>query len=275
MTAATHRISCSTASPFRSLVAAAVLFTAAACGGKQVDTTIPVDEARLLNSEISSTYVRTANLVQDTVGLVEGLARFPDGITPADVDVDLLRHVMEACFTEPVRTLATADLEAVPRAATAEPGPEHAPLTRRGEVGRIHACNPARMLALESYIQVLDSAKAAYVVDRVLTVDVVRANVKDVLVAQLDDLDVAVRRTEGEVLRLRELASERRALAQASSQTPEERRQTEVDFERITQELDQIETVLQQVSADATEWRRLRRSLVDRAAEVIAGLGTP
>lgn len=259
----------------RRCLAPAAIALVAACGGKQVDTTIPLDEARILNSEIGATYVRTATLLEQTSAQVDAIAVFPPEVRPADVDTDLLRHVLEACFTETVRMLATANLEEVPRGATAEPGPEHAPLTRRSPVGRIHACNPSRMLALESYLGAVGAEERAYLIDRVLTIDVLRANLKDVLVVQIDDVEQTTTEAATELARLRELATERRALAQTADLSPEERRRTEVDYETITQELDQVEAMLAQIGAELAEWRRMRRGLIDEAAQNIAALGTP
>lgn len=246
----------------------------AACGGKQLDTTIPIDDARLLNSELSATYVRTATLLEDTTHAVNAIGAFPDGVDPADVDTDLLRHVLEACFTETIRMAADANTDDLPRGAETELGPEHAPLTGRETVGRLVACNPSRMLALESYLPVVDEPAQAYIVDRVQTVDILRADLKDVLVAQIDDVERVTVQATAELARLRETAAERRAIAQTADLTAEERRRTEVDYETITQELDQVEEILGQVTGELSDWRRLRRSLVDEAAQNIAALGT-
>lgn len=255
--------------------ALALALVLAACGGKAVDTTIPLDEARLLNSELSATYVRTATLLEQTSAKVDAIGVFPDGVPAASVDTDLLRHVLEACFTENVRMTRDADLDAVPRGSTTSVGPEHALLTRRPPVGRIESCNPSRMLALESYLPVVGEAQREYVIDRVLTVDVLRADLKDVLVAQIDDLERVTASSENELIRLRATAAERRSLAQSADMSPEARRQNEVDFEMITQELDQVEQAIGQIRSDIAEWRRFRRTLIDQAAANIARLGTP
>lgn len=261
----------------RFAASAALILSAllAACGGKSVDTTIPLDEARLLNSEISATYVRTVTLLEETAAAVDAIGVFPDGVDPSDVDTDLLRHALESCFTETIALVPGTALDEVPRGAETEAGPEHGVLTRRTTVGRVQACNPPRMLALESYLPVVDEAASAYIVDRVLVVDVLRANLKDVLVMQLDDLERVTADSENELIRLRELAAERRALAQTADLSPEDRRQTEVDYETITQELDTVESTLGQIGEEIGEWRRLRRNLVDQTAANIAALGTP
>ncbi len=254
----------------------AVLFVslAAACGGKSVDTSIPIDEARLLNSEISATYVRTATLLEETSFSVDEIGLFPEGVNAADVDTDLLRHVLEACFTAPIAMLPSAARDEVPRGAETSVGPELGPLTDRTEVGRLVACNPSRMLALESYLPVVNEDTQAYLIGRVLAVDVIRANLKDVLVAQIDDVERTTVAATTELAQLRETAAERRALAQTADLTPEERRRTEVDFETITQELDQVEDVLAQIASELGDWRRLRRALVDQASQNIAEIGT-
>ncbi|MCB9519381.1 MAG: hypothetical protein H6699_00720 [Myxococcales bacterium] len=264
-------------SPLRrlaSLALATAALTAAACGGKQVDLSIPVDEARLLNSDVSTSFVRTRDLLADTAQTVRGLGTFPDGIDAQDVDVDLIRHVLNACVTETPEMVAGADRDALPRGARAELGPENAPLTQRPAVGRIEACNPSRMLALESYLDVVSPEEREFIVDRVLTVDVVRVNLKDVLVAQIADVERVAARAQAELLRLRSIANEKRAIAQTSDLSEEERRRVEVDFDQISAELTQVEDVLSQLDTELGDWQRLRRQLVDEAAQNITALGT-
>ncbi len=247
----------------------------AACGGKQVDTSIPIDEARVLNSEISTTYVRTRTLLEETTERVRALDRMPEEIDPADIDTDLLRHVLEACFTETVSIARGVDQGETPMEATAELGPDHAPLTNRERVGRLDACTPPRMLALETYLDVIEAHEREFVLGAVLEADIVRANLKDVLVVQIDEIERMTGTATTELLRLRETAEERRALAQTADLTPEGQQQTEVDYETITQELDQVEDRLTQLAGEIGDWRRLRRQLVDEAAARISALGTP
>jgi len=248
---------------------------AAGCGGKQVDTSIPVDAARHLNTDLSTTYARTRNLLTDTATEVRNLGALPDGIRAADVDLDLLRHALQACLTEDTRVVPGTNLDDLPREARATLGPEEAPLTNRPAVGRVGACNPSRMLALESYIGVVDDTQREYLVDRVLTVDSARVNLKDVLPAQITDVERAGARARAELLRLRAIATEKRTLAQTTSLSEEDRRRVEVDYDQITAELDQVEDVLAQIDAEVGDWSRLRRQLIDEAAANIAALGTP
>ena len=246
-----------------------------ACGGKQVDTTIPIDAARILNSELSATYVRTRTLLEETTQRVRTVGEFPADIRADDIDADLMRHVLEACFTQNITMAPGVDIDELPRGAQAEVGPANAPLTARPTVGRVLACTPSRMLALESYLDAVGAREREFIVDRVLTVDILRANLKDVLTAQIDDVERTTVSAATELQQLRETASERRALAQTADLTPEERRRTEVDYETITQELDQVEDVLGVVTTELVDWRRLRRQLVDEAARNIAEMGTP
>lgn len=259
----------------RRITASAVFLLGAACGGKQVETTIPIDAARVLNSEISSHYVRTRSLLEETTERVRTIDQIPADIDVASIDTDLLRHVLEACFTEGVSFAAGADQSETPRGATAEVGPEHSPLTDRPAVGRLTACNPPRMLALETYLAVIEPHESTYVTEAVLEVDALRVNLKDVLVVQIDEVERMMGSAAVELVDLRGTAEERRALAQTADLTPEERRRTEVDFETISQELDQVQDILDQLANDLGDWRRLRRQLVDEAAAVISGLGAP
>jgi len=247
---------------------------AVSCGSKQIDTTIPIDDARLLSSEISSMYVRTATLLEETTAAVRTLDQFAGDIDPASIDIALLRHVLEACFTDSAQMLDGWDPDEVPRRAEASLGPDHAPLTERPPVGRIEACDPARMLALETYLDVVDDGARQFLVDRVLEVDVLRSNLKDVLVVQIDEFERITAAAETELEQLRVIADERRGLAQTSDLPQDERRRVEVDYETMSQELDSVEDVLERVATELGDWRRLRRQLVDEAARNIAALGT-
>lgn len=259
----------------RRILTGTLLLAVAACGGKQVDTTIPIDAARVLNSEISSAYVRTRTLLEQTTERVRSLDQMPPEIDAAAIDTDLLRHVLEACFTQTVAFAPDADTDDTPRGATAELGPEHSPLTDRPPVGRLAACSPARMLALETYLAVIEPHEVEFIQEAVLEVDVVRANLKDVLVVQIDGVERMMGSGTTELLELRGTAEARRALAQSADLDPEERRRTEVDYETISQELDQVQDVLDQLESELSDWRRLRRQLVDEAASRISALGAP
>ncbi len=260
--------------PIRLLVATLSVAALAACGSAPVDTTIPVDDARLVNSELSAAYVRARNHLEDATDTSRRLSMIPPEIPVDELDVDQLRHVLEACYTQTIAYTSDADMENVPRAATAERGEAHRPLTDRSAVGRVHACDPARMLSLEAYLDVIDDELDAFIIERVLTVDSLRVNLKDVLVSQIDALERAATEAGGELLRLREVSAERRAIAQTSTAlTDEERRRVEVDFETISQELDQVEGVLEQVNEELSDMRQLRRQLVEEAARNIALMG--
>jgi uncharacterized protein YjcR len=131
------------------------------------------------------------------------------------------------------------------------------------------------MLALETYLDVIEDYEREYIVSAVVEVDILRANLKDVLVVQIDEVERMTGTATTALMRLRGTADERRALAQAADLTPVEQQQTEVDYETITQELDQVEDRLTQLAGEIGDWRRLRRQLVDEAAARISTLGTP
>lgn len=265
----TSFFSCAT----RWCLAGALALFALACGGAPVDTTIPVSEARLLNSELAAAYVRTRDLLESTTETARVLGTVPPEVPADELDADMLRHVLEACYTQTVAYVPGADLEALPRRAEALAGESHRPLTDRADVGRVRACDPSRMIALEAYLDVVDEAVDAFIIDRVLTVDALRVNLKDVLVAQLDALDRVAAESAAELLRLREVSAERRALAQTADLSDEERRQNEIDFEEISQILDDVEGILEQVNEEVGDMRQLRRQLVEEAARNIALLG--
>jgi DNA repair exonuclease SbcCD ATPase subunit len=254
--------------------AATILLLLTACGGAPVDTSIPIDEARLVNGELAGAYVRTRDLLEESAETSRRLATLPPEVNAADLDADQLRHVLEACYTQTIDYRHGVDMDALPRRAEAQLGADHRPLTDRVEVGRVRACQPARMIALEAYLDVVDRPTRAFILDRVLVVDALRVNLKDVLVAQVDALERTAAEARAALMRLREVSAERRAVAQTSSDlTEEERRRVEVDFETISQELDQVESVLEQVDEEISDMRQLRRQLVEEAARNIAMMG--
>jgi DNA repair exonuclease SbcCD ATPase subunit len=257
-----------------SALAAAASLALLACGGAPVDTSIPIDDARLVNGELSGAYVRARDLLEESAETARRLATIPAEVNADDLDVDQLRHVLEACYTQTVTYVSGVNMDELPRRAEAQLGLDHRPLTERADVGRVRACDPARMIALEAYLDVVDPPTRAFILDRVLVVDALRVNLKDVLVAQVDALERTATDARAELMRLREVSAERRAIAQTSSDlTEEERRRVEVDFETISQELDQVEGVLEQVDDEIGDMRQLRRQLVEEAARSIALMG--
>lgn len=246
----------------------------AACGGKQVDTTIPLDEARVLNSEITSTFVRAQSLLEESTVTTRTLSELPSGLTAADFDGDLVREVLAACFTASVVMAPGSDADEVPRGAEAETGPDHRPLTERPPVGRVLPCAPARMHALESYVTSAQPAVHDFLLQRVLDVDTLRVNLGDTLVAQLNALEDTANAVRAEAERLRGVAEERRAMAQTSSEDDLARRQNELDYDAIIGEFDQISAVLDQIDGNLADMRQVRRQLIEEATRNIAVLGT-
>lgn len=245
-----------------------------ACGGKQAETTIPLDEARVLNSEITSSFVRTQSLLEESSVIARTLSVLPSGLTASDFDGDMVREVLAACFTSSVVLERESGADEVPRGAVAEPGPSHRPLTERPAVGRALACAPARMHALESYVTSAQAPVREFLMERVLRVDVLRVDLNDTLVAQLNELEDTASEVRAEAERLRGVAEERRATAQASGSDDLARRQNELDYDAITGEFDQITAVLDQIDSQLSDMRQVRRQLIEEATRNIALLGT-
>lgn len=255
------------------MVALSVL-TLAACGGGQTNTEMPLNEARNLNSDLTTAYVRAAQLMEQvTLGSVD-VGTLPNGVSGRDFDVAMFRQVLEACFTETVSLAPGADIEEVPRRATPELGPDTAPLTERPAIGRVQACNPPRLLALETYLGVVSTDLRSFLVERTLQVDTLRVHLKDVLIAQIDALERQQRDAQAESARLRGVADQRRADAQSPDVGDEQRRQAEQDYDAVIAELDSVDAVLAELDDGITEMRRLRRQLVDDTVRNLAALGT-
>jgi hypothetical protein len=233
---------------------------------------MPVNEARALNSDTTSTYVRTVGLLESATGTARSIGTLPDGMTADDFDTAMVREVLESCFTETVTFAPGVNVAQAPGEATAELGPDLRPLTERPAVGRMVACTPARMRVLESYASTAMPEAREFVTQRVLMVDALRVNLNDVLVVQLDGLDNVADAARAEAERLRIVAEERRALAQTSTEDSV-RTQADTDYDTIMQELEQVTSIVDQIDQGVTEMRRLRRQLIDEAARNIAQLG--
>ncbi len=246
----------------------------AACGGGQTDTSMPLNEARNLNSDLTTSYVRATQLLEQATASTQDVGTLPTGVDGRDFDVAMFRQVLEACFTETVSLVPGANIEEVPRRAEAELGPATAPLTERPAVGRVQACNPPRMLALETYLGVVAPELRTFLEERTLQVDVLRVHLKDVLIAQVDALERQQRDALAESARLRGVAEQRRALAQSSDVDEEQRRTAEADYDAVIAELESVDAVLGELEDGIGEMRRLRRQLVDDAVRNIAALGT-
>ncbi|TVQ95246.1 MAG: hypothetical protein EA398_18245 [Deltaproteobacteria bacterium] len=250
-----------------------VAFLQAGCGGKQPDLTIPLDEASLLNNELTVAFVTARELLEASTLDARNLGHLPDGLTPESFDIALTRHVLEACLTTPVAHLPGTDPQRLPEVATASPGSEQRPMTGREAVGRAQPCAPQRLVVLEAYLESVDQRTRDFIVNRLLLVDTLRVNLRDVLPARLDALDRMRRDASLEVERLRLIADERLALADGSRVTESQRRETEVAHGRMLQELSRISAVLGEMEEQQAPMQQLRRQLVDEAARNIVRMG--
>lgn len=244
----------------------------AACGGAPTDTSMPVNQARALNSDTTATFVRTQALLESATELARSAGTLPEGLTADDFDVAMVRQVLEACFTETVTMASGQSREGVPDPAVAEFGPEVRPLTERPAVGRMQPCRPARMQVLESYASTALPEVKEYVMQRVLDIDALRVNLNDVLVQQLEALENVAMRARMDADRLRLTAEQRRAQAQAQSDESV-RAQAESDFDVVTASLDQVIAVVEQIESGISDMRQLRRQLIEETARNLAQLG--
>jgi hypothetical protein len=130
------------------------------------------------------------------------------------------------------------------------------------------------MHALESYVTSAQVSVREFLMERVLRVDVLRVDLNDTLVAQLNELEDTASEVRAEAERLRGVAEERRATAQASGSDDLARRQNELDYDAITGEFDQITAVLDQIDSQLSDMRQVRRQLIEEATRNIALLGT-
>lgn len=246
----------------------------AGCGGAAVDTTIPLDQTRQLNTSLSVAYQRTNDLLIHASQVSGEMAMLPAGIGPDDFDVAMFREVVSACFTQTLQPTGGAASAEVPRPVQAQAGEARAPLTRRGDVGRVRPCSPNRLLALETYLNVVDASLQSFLLERLLAADSLRVNLGDVLPAMFDDLERRAEEAGGEAARLRVQVEQRRALAQSTLTSEQDRQENEQRYNQALDELDSIDALVAQIRGEIRDARGLRRSLVDETVRNIAALGT-
>ena len=257
----------------RTLAAAGLLVSLLAACGSKPDTTIPVDAIKALNSDLAATYVRAKDTLDAAAQQSAALAEAPEGHSTEEFDTELMRNVLQACFTARVELLPNANPDELPRRVAPAAGPDTAPLTERPPVGRVKACKPANMLSLESYLAVTTPHIREMIVQRVLDTDAQRVNLQDVARAQLADLEKRRALAEGELARLRATAEERRAAAVASGDEPTQRK-AEIDFDEFSRQAEEIDSVLAEVGEAFDGMEQFRRQLVDETSRNIARFGT-
>jgi hypothetical protein len=247
---------------------------AAACGGAAVDTSIPLDEVRQLNNSLALAYARANDLLIASSQASAEAGQLPGGVTADDFDVAMFREVVAACFTQSLQLIpgAVPSDAAVP--AVAAPGDVRGVLTRRPDVGRARPCNPSRLLALETYLQVVGPDLAAFLQQRLLEIDALRVNLADVLPRLIDELERRTDAAEAEAIVLRNRVEQRRAIAQGTLPSEEERQTNEQRYNLAIDELNEVDALIAQVRAELRDARSLRRQLVDETVRNIASLGT-
>jgi hypothetical protein len=245
------------------------------CSGTPDYQPIPVEDARALNTHLSAFYESTTDLMEHCAGEVEQVGVMPSGIGPEDFELQLLKNSLMGCFNADLQIM---DISAeAPRGVQAVVGSNSfTQLSDRPDLGVVAACNNNELDSLESYLAYAPENIAEFIIERVLTVDELRVNLKHVLQERLNLLEEYVLDARSELVRLRAVASERYQHAMSSDGvTAEQQQQAFADHELIQAEFEDIERRLEQISDDALELRRYRRQLVEDVAVQLAAMGTP
>lgn len=243
------------------------------CGGGTPDTSMPLSEARLLNSEVRVLFGGVQTFMATTQEEVASLTALPNGANPRNFDLNVMRTVAGACFSDPVQFPTRPIDTELPAPAEATPGPDTSPLLRRTTTGRANACRPAQLLTLETYVEALAPDAQRVVIQYLLLADRLRVNLHDVLPAHLEHLERFRGGAEREVERLRGRAEAALARAQDPKVHAEQRRRAEIEYEEVTTQLQEVDTILQDISRQLQGFRHLRRQLIDDAARNISRLG--
>ena len=256
--------------------AIAATFLAFACGSNSQYVPIPVEDARALRTHVSAFYVGTTDLLEESSQSVERVGSIPDGIRPEDFELQLVKNALMSCLNDNIDLIEVTTEP--PRGATANRGSDpYQPLTERDNLGYVTFCNPSEMISLESYIEHAPARVKEFVIERVLLVDTLRVNLKHVLQERLNLLEEYSLDARGDVSRLRDSSRHtyETVVGGEGEFTPEQRVQTEADYEVIQSELDDIETLVDSVSDELSDLRRFRRQLVEDIAVRLAAMGTP
>jgi hypothetical protein len=258
----------------RNLAVVLALVALGACGGKQVDTTIPLNEARTLNNDLSAAYVRVASLMESVSATALEIGALPAGVRATDFDVALVREVLLSCFTTPTGIAPGVALDVVPEHAEAVAGEALSLLTERPAIGRVEACDPPRMIALEAYLDVVSGSLREFLLSRTLAVDTLRVDLKDVAIAQLDALERRALGAAAESAELRALTEERHALAQTRELDESARQSHDRDYDMMIAQLDEIDALLDSLDGELSAMRAQRRTLVEEVEQALAAMGT-
>lgn len=240
--------------------------------GAPLNTTIPIDDVKTLNNDISAIYARTVATLDDAALTSASFAEVPPGISASDFDAELLRNVMTACFNAKVEMVPGSNPDAVVEKVKALPGSETNPLTDRQPLGRVKPCRPSNMLALESYVEVVTPELREFVIGRALAADAQRANLQDAAKTQLAQLGKRRELAEGELDKLRATADERLHNAKVEDDA-KLLKKAEADYETFKEQWKAVDAVLEEIAEAFKGMEQTRRTLVEETVKNIAKLG--
>lgn len=254
----------------------AALVGLGACSSSSQYVPIPVEEARALHTRVGAFYSGTTDLIEASAATVERVGDLPDTIRPEDFELQLVKNALMSCLNDNI-DLTVVSIEP-PRGVQAERGTDpYQPLTQRANLGNVAFCNPPEMISLESYVEHAPPRVKEFVIERVLSVDTLRVNLKHVLQERLNVLEEVSLDARSDVLRLRDQSRDTydTVLGGQGDFTPEQQVTTEADYEVIQSELDEVDALVEIVTDEIAELRRFRRQLVEDIAVRLAAMGTP
>jgi len=258
---------------WKRLVGLSMLATLWASGcGAPLNTQVPLDEVRALNTDVSVIYTRTSKTLEEAAMTSASFAELPEGSLASDFDAELLRNVMSACFTAKVEMVPGSNPDAPVEKVTATRGSETNPLTDRLPLGRVKPCRATNLLALESYAEVVTPEIREFVIGRALEADAQRANLQDAAKSQLAQLGRRRELAEGELDKLKATADERLHNARTADDEKALKR-AESDYEAFEKEWATIDQLLEEITEAFKGMEQTRRTLVEETSKNIAKLG--
>ena len=252
--------------------ACSLLWTA--CGGPSAFVPVPVEDARALNSRVSAFYSDTQGLLDENAEVAPTIGELAHNVSANEFEIQLVKNALMSCFNQSI-TLLTVAIEA-PRGVRATAGESLGlPLSDRSDLGNVPHCAPSDLISLESYLEYAPPAVSDFIVERMLTVDSLRVNLKHVLQERLNILEELTQEARSEVVRLRTTSLEcyQTVTSGDGGYSQEQVLQTEADFELIQGELDDIDSLIETITARLPAMRTLRRQLVEDASIGLAGMG--
>ncbi len=162
-----------------------LLLTAMACGGAGLGSVSSVkpqlEEARALNTELTTEWTTTETMLNDTQKAVDDFPKID--VDPTKLDVALLKDAMVECFNSPVAVAEDAN-----KSADIATGDDAKGEVMEGTEKVAAACEGEKMTALNDLKGQSDPEVATFIDNKVGSVAMIKSNLKVELPAKAENL---------------------------------------------------------------------------------------